>query len=206
MDNNIRHIKYGKIKSAVKSIKHHFPCDVKYFHIFKSDERISILFINEENQDVTQKVMNVVLNQKDNITIYDVILSTILSINTFLDKMENGIIYVHNADFNPSVPNYLNYEVLRGLRLKLKDVTVKTLSYKLGLYFTAIYNIENRIAIQYSFDTLYKYSLFFKVSIFKLLNKSFGEQMLSIFLIELMAKNIISKQIADAILKDYQEN
>lgn len=205
MENNLRHIKYSIIKSELKKIKHHFPCDVKFLHIIKSNDVISIFFINEDNQDVTQRVMNVVLND-ENVTIYDILLGTIMSISIFVDKMEDNIIYIHSADFSSNTPHYFNYDVFSSLRHKLKDVTVKGLSYKLGIYFTVIYNIEKRLPIQYSFDTIFKYSLFFKVSIFKLMNKYYGEQMIGVFLIDLMARGVISKQTADAILADYQKN
>ena len=143
MENNLRHIKYDVIKSELKKIKHHFPCEVKFLHIIKSDGVISIFFINEDSQDVTQKIMNTLLT--DNVTIYDILLSTIMSISTFVEKIEENVIYIHNADFTSNTPHYFNYEVFRDLRLKLKDVTVRGLSYKLGIYFTVIYNIEKRL-------------------------------------------------------------
>jgi hypothetical protein len=123
--------------------------------------------------------------------------------------LEENVIYVHKADFSTNIPNYLNYEVFRSLRIaynKQNPLSVKDLSYKLSVNHSIIYNIENRIPVSYSFDSIFKYAFFFKKNIFKLLSKRFGEQLLGIFLIDLIQRNVITEKTADVILKDFHDN
>ena len=207
MEENFKPIKYSLIKSEIKKVKQYFPCEVKFIHVFLVDNEICLSFINDENQNVTQKVMNVFLS--DEVTLYDYLLSKFLSIPSFVNKMEDSSIYVHKADFSTNMPNYLNYEVLRSLRIgfnKQNPLSVKDLSYKINVNHSIIYNIENRIPVLYSFDCIFKYAFFFKKSIFKLLSKRFGEQLLGIFLIDLIQRNVITEKTADVILKDFQDN
>ena len=207
MEENFKPIKYSLIKSEIKKIKQYFPCDVKFIHVFTVGDDICLSFINDENQNVTQKIINTYL--ADDLNLYDYLLSKFVSISSFVNKMDDSVIYVHKADFSTNIPNYLNYEVLRSLRInfnKQNPLSVKDLSYKINVNHSIIYNIENRIPVSYSFDSIFKYSFFFKKNIFKLLSKRFGEQLLSIFLIDLITRNVITEKTADVILKDFQDN
>ena len=207
MEENFKPIKYSLIKSEIKKVRQYFPCEVKFIHVFLVDKQICLSFINEENQNVTQKVMNVQLSKE--ISLYEYLLSKFVSVPSFINKMDSTSIYVHKADFSTNTPNYLNYEVFRSLRIKYNQqnpLSVKDLSYKINVNHSIIYNIENRIPVSYSFDCIFKYAFFFKKNIFKLLNKKYGEQLISIFLIDLMRRNVITEKTADIILKDFQDN
>lgn len=207
MEENFKPIKYSLIKSEIKKVRQYFPCEVKFIHVFLVEDNMCLSFINDENQNVTQKVMNVFLSEE--VTLYDYLLSKFISIQSFVNKMDKLSIYVHKADFSTNTPHYLNYEVLRSLRIgynRQNPLSVKDLSYKINVNHSIIYNIENRIPVSYSFDCIFKYAFFFRKSIFKLLNRKFGEQLLGIFLIDLMQRNVITEKTADAILKDYQDS
>jgi hypothetical protein len=207
MEENFKPIKYSLIKSEIKKVKQYFPCEVKFIHVFLVNDTTCLSFINDDNQNVTQKVMAVYLSKE--VTIYDYLLSKFLAIPSFVNKLEENVIYVHKADFSTNIPNYLNYEVFRSLRIaynKQNPLSVKDLSYKLSVNHSIIYNIENRIPVSYSFDSIFKYAFFFKKNIFKLLSKRFGEQLLGIFLIDLIQRNVITEKTADVILKDFHDN
>lgn len=209
METNFKPIKYSLIKSEIKKIKHLFPCHVKYIHVFLVGDSISLSFVNEENEDITQKITNVAISRTENLTIYDYLVSQFNSISQFVNKMEANVIYIHNADFNSNVPNYLNYEMFRSLRIGINKripPSIKDISYRLGINQSVIYNIENRIPISYSIDTIFKFSLFFKKSIFKLFSKTHGEQMLGVFIVDLLSRNVINEQVANDIMRDFKTN
>lgn len=198
-----KNIKFNFIKKLIKDNSHLFPVEISVIKIYFHFDKMIIDFIDNNDENVTSKFMDRAM--RDGVSLYNKILSDI-ELNPKLDSLEKQFVYIHNANFKSNLKAFFNGSEIRKIMGK---ETTYSISPEIGISPFSLWSIVSDTKGDYRLSTIFKICHHFNVSIFRILNKEYGKEFLSITLNEFAVKAKLSedeRKVLAKIKESYYQN
>lgn len=161
---------------------------------------MAIDFIDKNNENVTADFMDRIM--VDSQSIYKKVLLDIET-NEKLENLEKDCIHIHNANFRSNLKSFVNgYEIQKMLNSK----SIYSVTQEIGISYFVLWSMTSDSKNDYRISILLKICDYFKVSIFRILNKEYGKELLDITLTEFAVKANLSndeRKVLDKIKSAY---
>lgn len=190
-----KNIKFNFIKKIIKDNAHLFPRELSVIKLYFPTNLMAIDFIDTNDENITSLFMDRVMG--DGETLYKKIVNEI-SVNKKLENIEKEFIYIHNANFKSNLKAFLNGTEIK--KIIGKDTTF-SISAEIGISYFVLWNMIADSKNDYRLSILLKMCDYFKVSLFRLLNKEYGKDLLAITLREFAAKAMLTEEECKVLTK-----
>jgi len=193
-------IKFNFIKRIIKNNSHLFPSELSIIKIYFPNGSMAIDFIDNNNENVTAAFMDRLM--ADSQSLYKKILSEI-EYSEKLENLEKECVHIHNANFRSNLKSFVNgYEIQKMLNSK----SIYSVTQEIGISYFVLWSMTSDSKNDYRLSILLKICDYFKVSIFRILNKEYGKELLDITLTEFAVKAKLSddeRKVLDKIKSAY---
>lgn len=190
-----KNIKFNFIKKIIKDNAHLFPNQLSIIKIYFPSDLMAIDFIDVNDENVTSLFMDRVMG--DGESIYKKILLEI-STNPKLENLQKDFVYIHNAKFKSNLKPFINGLEVRKIMGK---ETTYSISPEIGISSFVLWNMVSDSKNDYRLSIIFKICDFFKVSLFRILNKEYGKELLAITLREFAAKAMLTEDECKVLTK-----
>jgi hypothetical protein len=190
-----KNIKFNFIKKIIKDNAHLFPKEISIIKLYFPNDKMEIDFIDTNEENITQMFLNRVMS--DGETIYKKMLLEI-STNPKLENLEKEFVYIHNAKFKSNLKAFINGSEIRKIMGK---ETTYSISPEIGISSFVLWNMVSDSKNDYRLSIIFKICDYFKVSLFRILNKEYGKELLAITLREFAAKAMLTEDECKVLTK-----
>jgi len=190
-----KNIKFNFIKKIIKDNAHLFPKEISIIKLYFPNDKMEIDFIDTNEENITQMFLNRVMS--DGETIYKKMLLEI-STNPKLENLEKEFVYIHNAKFKSNLKAFINGSEIRKVMGK---ETTYSISPEIGISSFVLWNMVSDSKNDYRLSIIFKICDYFKVSLFRILNKEYGKELLAITLREFAAKAMLTEDECKVLTK-----
>lgn len=190
-----KNIKFNFIKKIIKDNAHLFPKEISVIKLYFPNNSMEIDFIDTNEENITQMFLNRVMS--DGESIYKKMLLEI-STNPKLENLQKEFVYIHNAKFKSNLKPFINGSEIRKIMGK---ETTYSISPEIGISSFVLWNMVSDSKNDYRLSIIFKICDFFKVSIFRILNKEYGKELLAITLREFAAKAMLTEDECKVLTK-----
>jgi len=190
-----KNIKFNFIKKIIKDNAHLFPREISVIKLYFPNDKMEIDFIDTNEENITQMFLNRVVS--DGESIYKKMLLEI-STSPKLENLQKEFVYIHNAKFKSNLKPFINGAEIRKVMGK---ETTYSISPEIGISSFVLWNMVSDSKNDYRLSIIFKICDFFKVSLFRILNKEYGKELLAITLREFAAKAMLTEDECKVLTK-----